>query len=79
MTQGLAWPADPTRQEDGSILGSFPDVPEALTEGATEAEALAEARDCLTAAPGGYVAARRSMPRCAPGMSGIPRSWSGSA
>ena len=33
MTQRLVWPADLQRQEDGSILVSFPDIPEALTEG----------------------------------------------
>ena len=36
MTQGLIWPVKLVRQEDGSILVSFPDVPEALTEGETE-------------------------------------------
>ena len=66
MTQGLAWPADLQRQEDGSILVSFPDIPEALTEGTTETEALAQARDCLIAALGGYVAARRAIPRASP-------------
>ena len=50
MTQRLVWPADLRRQEDGSILVSSPDIPEALTEGATEAEALAEAQDCVIAA-----------------------------
>ena len=51
MTQRLIWPADLQRQEDGSILVSFPDIPEALTEGATEAEALVEAQDCVIAVP----------------------------
>ena len=55
MTQRLIWPADLQRQEDGSILVSFPDIPEALTEGATEAEALEQAQDCVIAALGGYV------------------------
>ena len=47
MTQTLAWPVDLQRQDDGAILVSFPDIPEALTEGATEADALTQARDCL--------------------------------
>ena len=63
MTQRLAWPVDLQRQEDGSSLVSFPDIPEALTEGATEAEALAQAQDCLIAALGGYVGERRAIPR----------------
>lgn len=66
MTQGLIWPVKLVRQEDGSILVSFPDVPEALTEGETEAEALEQAQDCLVAALGGYVGARRVIPRPSP-------------
>ena len=54
MARRLAYPVNLGRQEDGSILVSFPDIPEALTEGATEEEALAEAEDCLIAALGGY-------------------------
>lgn len=66
MTQRLAWPADLQWQEDGSILVSFPDIPEALTEGATKAEALTQARDCLIAALGGYVEERRAIPEPSP-------------
>ena len=66
MTQGLTWPVELERQEDGSILVSFPDVPEALTEGETAAEALAQAQDCLVAALGGYVGERRAIPRPSP-------------
>lgn len=66
MTQPLTWPVDLQRQDDGSMLVSFPDIPEALTEGLTEAEALADARDCLIAALGGYVGERRAVPRPSP-------------
>ena len=66
MTQRLAWPVDLQRQEDGAILVSFPDIPEALTEGATETEALTQARDCLIAAIGGYVGERRPIPKPSP-------------
>lgn len=62
MTRRLEWPAKLERQDDGSLLVSFPDIPEALTEGATESDALVQARDCLVAALGGYVAARRDIP-----------------
>ena len=48
------------------MLVSFPDVPEALTEGPTEAEALRQARDCLIAALGGYVGERSVIPRPSP-------------
>ena len=66
MKQNLAWPVNLQRQEDGAILVSFPDIPEALTEGATEADALEQAQDCLIAALGGYVGARRPIPRPSP-------------
>ena len=63
---GLAWPVDLAQQEDGSVLVTCPDIPEALTEGRSEDDALAQARDCLAAALGGYVAAGRAVPRPSP-------------
>jgi antitoxin HicB len=36
--------------EEGRVVVHFPDLPEALTDGADEAEALAEASDCLSTA-----------------------------
>ena len=36
MTKTSIWPVDLQRQEDGAILVSFPDIPEALTERTTE-------------------------------------------
>ena len=50
-----AFPIKLETQQNGWILVSFPDVPEALTEGETKQEALAEAQDCLIAALGGYI------------------------
>ena len=70
MTTGatrLAYPVRLEAEEGGAVLASFPDVPEALTEGATEREALARAEDCLIAALGGYIEARRDVPRPSPG------------
>ena len=66
MTHALAWPVELAKQDDGSILVSFADIPEALTEGATEEEAMVEAQDCLVAALGGYVDAGRVIPRPSP-------------
>ncbi len=63
LTRPLAWPADLERQSDGSVLVSFPDIPEALTEGETENEALSLAGDCLIAALGEYIGARRNIPK----------------
>ena len=54
------------RQDDGSILVSFPDVPEALTEGDTKSDALEQAQDCVVAAFGGCVGDRRAIPRPSP-------------
>lgn len=59
----FAYPITLAGQRDGAILVSFPDVPEALTEGADEAEALAEAEDCLIAALGGYVSRGWAIPQ----------------
>ena len=57
----LAYPVSLQRGR-ATVLVSFPDVPEALTEGATEQEALSEAADCLVAALGGYVDSGRRIP-----------------
>ena len=62
MKQRLEWPVKLQRQEDGSILVTFPDIPEALTESDTEAGALMQGQDCLIAALGGYVGDRRAVP-----------------
>ena len=51
------------QQEDGSYLVSFPDIPEALTDGETREDALSEALDCLIAALGGYISERRDIPK----------------
>lgn len=58
----MAYPANLKRQKDGCILVTFPDIPEALTEGKTLSEALHEAQDALLAALGGYINARRPIP-----------------
>ena len=62
----LACPVNLEPQCGGTVLASFPDVPEALTEGETEQEAVTEARDCPVAALGGYVELRRSIPKPSP-------------
>ena len=67
----LAWPVRLETDDRGAVLVSFPDIPEALTEGATEQEALAEAQDCLIAALGGYIDERRNIPNPSPGR-GLP-------
>ena len=58
-----AYPATLTREADGRVVATFLDVPEALTDGAGETEALREAQDALAAALAGYVQARRAIPQ----------------
>ena len=41
------YPVTLTRDADGGFTVTFPDFPEGITQGDTEEEALAEARDCL--------------------------------
>ncbi|MFZ1108510.1 MAG: type II toxin-antitoxin system HicB family antitoxin [Rhodomicrobium sp.] len=50
------------RQENGWQLVRFPKVPEALTEGETEVEALSNAADALITALEGYIKAGRAIP-----------------
>lgn len=63
MLYEQVWPVELTHQENGSILVSFPDVPEAITEGKGVQDALEQAQDCLVAALGGYVRVRRIIPK----------------
>jgi antitoxin HicB len=58
----VVYPVNLSPQDDGSLLVSFPDVPEALSEGGTRAEALDEAADALIAALGGYIHEGREIP-----------------
>lgn len=62
MSTPLSYPYEIQEGEDGFFLLTFPDVPEAGTDGETFAEAEAGALDCLLAALGGYVEARRDLP-----------------
>ena len=62
------------RQENGWWLVRFPGIPEALTEGETEKEARANARDCVLAALEGYMKAGKPLPRQGAGHSGPDRT-----
>ncbi len=67
----FAYPARLEPQEDGSLLVRFPDLPEALTDGADEAEALAEASDCLSEALAGRIHRGEDLPRASPARRGL--------
>jgi antitoxin HicB len=71
----LAWPAALTSDDDGRIRVRFPAFPEALTDGADEAEALAEAADCLAEAVAARIADQEALPAPSPlrrGLHAIP-------
>jgi antitoxin HicB len=61
-----AYPFTLTPDEDGRLVVAFPDVKGASTDGATEAEATANASDSLIAALIGYITAREPVPRPSP-------------
>jgi antitoxin HicB len=62
-----AYPVVLAPESDGSAVNvSFPDVPEALTWGDDEAEALELAEDCLVTALDFYVTAGRALPKPGP-------------
>ena len=58
----FAYPATLTRDPEGRFLVRFPDLPEALTDGATEEEALREAADALSEALMSRVADGETIP-----------------
>ena len=62
MAHMFTYPFTAERDEAGFFLVTFPDVPEAGTDGETEAEALSEAADSLIAALGGYIELGRDIP-----------------
>ena len=56
------YPAILKQDEDGRYLATFPDFPEALTDGEDLDEALAEARDCLEEAIAGRMNRNEEIP-----------------
>lgn len=52
--------------EIGRLVVHFPDLPEALTDGADEGEALAEASDCLSEALAGRIHRQQEIPTPSP-------------
>lgn len=56
------YPAILTPDDNGTVLVTFPDVPEAITFGDDEEDALRQAVDALETALSFYVEARRPLP-----------------
>jgi antitoxin HicB len=57
-----SYPARLEPDAEGRLVVHFPDLPEALTDGADEAEALAEASDCLSTALAARVVNNEDIP-----------------
>lgn len=64
--QLCVYPAKLEPQADGSFLVRFPDLPEALTDGADYGEALAQASDCLSEALAGRINRNEDLPPPSP-------------
>lgn len=69
------YPVKLATQESG-LLVTFPDFPEAVTQGTDKADALANAADCLQEAVAGRIVDREDMPAPSPlkGRPGVPLS-----
>ncbi len=67
----LAYPATLTADAtDGGFVVTFADIPEAITQGDTEIEALAAARDALESAMDFYFEDKRTVPLPGPATAG---------
>ena len=62
----FAYPCLLTPDEDGWLTATFPDIPEAGTDGKTKDESLTLAADALAVALAGYVHAKRDIPAPSP-------------
>ena len=62
MTINYAYRCELVADEDGYLVASFPDVPEAITGGADHLEAMEMAGDALAVALAGYVHQKREIP-----------------
>ncbi len=56
------YPVNLIPDENGTVIACFPDVPEAMTVGADEADALEWAQDALVVALSSYMEDRRDIP-----------------
>ena len=66
MATRYRYPIDLHKEREGGFSVTFPDFDEALTDGDTFAEAMAEAADCLEEALAGRIARREDIPAPSP-------------
>ena len=59
----MNYPVSLEPDDNGTILVTFPDIPEAITCGADEVDALAHAEDALVTAVSIYIQDRRDVPK----------------
>jgi antitoxin HicB len=62
----LRYPARLKAQREGGFVVTFPDIPEAITQGEDKEDALLHARDALESALGFYFDAFRAVPSPSP-------------
>ncbi len=62
MRMIYTYPARLELDEEARLVVHFPDLPEALTDGADEAEALSEASDCLSEALASRIVDQEEIP-----------------
>ncbi len=71
-TRMLSYPISLTPDDNGTLLVTFPDVPEAITVGNDEEDAKIQALDALEAALEIYFAEKRSIPMPSKAKRGQP-------
>jgi antitoxin HicB len=57
-----SYPVNFTTDDNGSLIAEFPDIPEAMTVGSDENNAIVWAQDALIVALTGYIEDRRDIP-----------------
>lgn len=72
MTHDFVYPIVLTPAEEGGFVVTFPDLPEAITQGDDAAEALAEAADALDEAIAGRIRRGDPIPTPTPAAAGQP-------
>jgi antitoxin HicB len=65
MLRQFVYPTNVSRDEEGYFLVTFPDFPEAGTDGPTLEDALADASDCLAEAVAGRIVRMAKIPKAA--------------
>jgi len=71
MRMSYTYPARLEPDEDRRLVVHFPDLPEALTDGADESEALTEAADCLSEALASRIVDQEKIPAPSPARPGM--------